>query len=432
MTVPVEQQLDRIRKEGEFYGFLKQMLENSETPEEQLIVKNIDMLLAHFDEITECTEQGKPFIAAMFTTAPEIYTALDIPWYMIMHTPFMAASAPFMMDDIDAARDRGFGSDLCTAIRLSINCVEAGITPIPHAIISLLYPCDGAPMLHQIISHNEDWQNVPVFAPDPPYHADERSVEYFAQELKRMVAFLEEHLNLKMDIDHLREVISESNKQYELWGEYNELRRTVPCPHGWNFGGPNCFAMAQCFKAGDPNGTEWFRQLVDIGEQRVREGRGQIEKEKIRFLWFDILPQGWSFNFMPWLEQKWGAVMVMDMFGNFPYQLIDTTNEDTMFKGLAARGLLHTPMIRQALGRADNFLGDIVRIVKDYKIDCVIWPGHMGHKDSAASVGMMREVCRDIGVPFLHIGLDLYDSRYTSVEQVKERCSQFFSAHGFG
>jgi len=166
----------------------------------------------------------------------------------------------------------------------------------------------------------------------------------------------------------------------------------------------------------------------------VREGRGANDyaKEKIRLLWFDIMPYGWVFEFMPWLELEWGAILVMDMFSNFPYTMIDTTSEETMFHDLAKRNLVDVPMIRQARGTAENFSSDIVRIVKDYKIDCVIWPGHMGHKDGAATAGIMRETCRDIGVPFLHIGLDLFDKRYTSVDEVKNRVSQFFTGMGLG
>ena len=103
-----------------------------------------------------------------------------------------------------------------------------------------------------------------------------------------------------------------------------------------------------------------------------------------------------------------------------------------MFQGLAKRCLFDVPMIRQARGIADNFLSDISRIVRDYKIDCVVWPGHMGHKDGAASGSLMREICRDLNVPLLHIGLDLYDRRYTTIEQIKDSMSQFFTAMGLG
>jgi hypothetical protein len=56
----------------------------------------------------------------------------------------------------------------------------------------------------------------------------------------------------------------------------------------------------------------------------------------------------------------------------------------------------------------------------------------MGHKDSAASISVMRDTCREIGVPFLHIGLDQFDRRYTPVEEVKNRIAEFFTAMGLG
>jgi hypothetical protein len=135
---------------------------------------------------------------------------------------------------------------------------------------------------------------------------------------------------------------------------------------------------------------------------------------------------GTTGEILPWLEQEFGAVMAMDMFGNFPYTLIDTSNEDEMFRGLAKRNMCDTPMVRQARGVADNFADDIVRIVKDFTIDTVIWPGHMGHKDGSASAGIMREICRDLGVQFVHIGMDLFDRRYTTPEEIKAKLALFF------
>jgi hypothetical protein len=45
---------------------------------------------------------------------------------------------------------------------------------------------------------------------------------------------------------------------------------------------------------------------------------------------------------------------------------------------------------------------------------------------------MMREICRELGVPFLTIGLDLFDPSYTTVDEVKDKMSQFFTAMGLG
>jgi hypothetical protein len=187
-----------------------------------------------------------------------------------------------------------------------------------------------------------------------------------------------------------------------------------------------CFSVAQLFRAGHEEGTEWFRSLVDCTEEKVKQGRGAVEKEKVRLFWFDIMPSGWLFEFMPWLEEEFGAVVVMDMFGNYPYTTIDTSNEREIWRGLAKRGLFETPMVRQAMGPAETFVNDLVRIVKDYQIDVVVWPGHMGHKETQGTFGIMQEACRDLGVPFLDLRMDIFDRRYATADQIKEKFSNFF------
>jgi len=431
-----EKSLARYKQERDWFALLREGTKMLPGEEGRLQEKLLTILLDSKETVVDCVENEKPFIAGYFCNAPELFHAMDLPWYMLMETPFLAASAPYLMSDIEGAENMGIGTDLCTAIRLPIYYIENGLMPVPTAVLGLLYPCDGAPMLHQVLEHNKAWKDVPIYSCDPPYTSDERAIEYFADELRRMADFLQKHTGKTLDMEKLVEVCEESNRSYELWQEYNELRRNVPCPHGWGLGGAQAFAISQCFVAGDPRCTDWFRQLYKCGELKIREGKGASEtegwKERIRLFWFDIMPYGWIFELMPWLEEEWGAVIVMDMFSNFPYSLIDTSSEKTIFHGLAKRNLLDAPMIRQARGTAENFSGDIRRIVKDYKIDCVIWPGHMGHKDGAATTGIMRETCRELAVPFLHIGLDLFDRRYTNPEEVRTKVSEYFRGMGLG
>jgi len=44
----------------------------------------------------------------------------------------------------------------------------------------------------------------------------------------------------------------------------------------------------------------------------------------------------------------------------------------------------------------------------------------------------MRETCRDLNVPFVHLGLDLFDRRYSTPDQIKDKISRFFRAMGLG
>ncbi len=429
-----EKSLKRYKEERDYFKLLLGATKVMPGEESVLQGKLLEILLDSKQAVVDCVENDKPFIGGYFCNAPELFTAMDLPWFMVMETPFLAATAPYLVNDIEGAEEMGLGTDLCTAIRLPMYYIEHGLMPMPTAVLGLLYPCDGAPMLHQMLQHNEAWKNVPIYSCDPPYKSDERAVEYFAEELRRMADFLTEHTGQALDMDKLATVCEESNRTYSAWQDYNELRRNIPSPHGWALDGAQAFAVSQCFVAGDPRCSEWFEQLYKCGEMRVQAGKGASEsegwEEKIRVLWFDIMPYGWVFEFMPWLEEEFGAVIVMDMFGNFPYTMIDTSSEETMFHDLAKRNLLDAPMIRQARSTAENFSEDIRRMVTDYRIDCVIWPGHMGHKDGSATHGIMRQTCRELEVPFMHIGLDLFDKRYTSVDEVKEKVTDFFKGMG--
>lgn len=423
--------LERFKQDRDFLQSAARMFEENPTEESHLHLPVAQAVAERYDKIVKCVEDGSPLVAG-HRIAGEIFAAMDLPWYQLLQTSFLASSAPYLPSYIDECERIGLVNDMCTAVRLSIYFIEAGLMPLPTVVASPLQPCDAAPLLYQTLARNEEWCNIPHFGFDAPYWEDERGIDYFAREFKEMVAFLKEHTGCSLDVDRLRQVIVESNKQYELWMEYNELKRAVPCPHGFGIGGMQCFAMTQMYRIGDSRGTAWYEDLIIDAETRVRDKRGIVSGEKIRVFWFDILPMGWMFEFIPWLEEEWGANIVMDMLSYTPYEPIDTSNEESMFRGMAKRSLSDIPMVRQARGVADNFANDIVRVVKDYKIDCVIWPGHMGHKDGSASIGIMREVCRELGVPFLTIGLDLFDPRYTTVEQVKERMSQFFTSMGMG
>src|SRR4030042_3833159 len=118
--------------EREVFQFLReQTLALIEIPEMQLQVKTLDSLLKMYGRILDAVENDKPFLSSYYCLAPELYTAMDMPYYMVMQTPFLASSVPYLLGDIDAAEEMGLGSDLCQPIRLSIYYVEANLSPLP-------------------------------------------------------------------------------------------------------------------------------------------------------------------------------------------------------------------------------------------------------------------------------------------------------------
>ena len=424
-----EQRLARVFEEIATYSLYEEALKANPGDLGHLHLPLVRNVLRQHRETIRCVQEGIPFAASYFTDAPEIFTAMDIHWYHLIAQSFGGGGENIhMMDDLEGADKLPIATDICTLLRLAVYYLDAGVLPKPTVLVALNEPCDGVIGLHEALRRHREWRDVPTFTPDPPYFSDERSIQYFAGELKRMVEFLTRHTRMTLDINRLREVVEETNKQYALWVEYNELRRAKPCPHGYKLSMAP-FGLVQTAGSGDPEHTKWYADLVADAEMRIRDNKPEVPDERIRALWFDVQPI-WFDSLAPWMETEWGAVVVLCMFGYSPYTQVDTSTEDTIFAGLAKRNLIDPPMIRQARGIADNFLSDIARIVRDYQIDCVIWPGHMGHKDGAASVSLMREACRDLGVAFLTIGVDQFDKRYTTIDQMKDKISQFFNAMG--
>ncbi len=412
----------------EYTAMIKHMAKSSDE-EIQLQVPMVQLLVEQTELLIQCVEKDEPVIMSWFNLAPEIFSAMDVVWYDL--SQLIAPTARSTVKILAAADQLSLPKDICSLQRLMMSVIRNEEVPVPTAIIALLYPCDGISPFHDAVI--QLWRNIPYFAIDPPYENDERSIAYAAGEFRRMISFLEEQTGKKLDFDRLKKTVEESNAQYRLFMEYNELKRAIPCPHQ-SFSGTILAPITQCFylSAGKPRGTAILQSFVDHAEKRVKENKGSSFKERIRVYWADLPPNAIMAELRPWLQEEWGANVVMDYVSDCPYEIIDTSSEETIVRGLANRSLNHSFMIRQARGRIDTVINDYVRIVKSYKIDCVFIPGHMGHKDGSASLGLLKEVCRELGVPSLYIGMDLWDPKYTPIDELKDKISIFFSTMELG
>ena len=420
--------LERFRQYRDGKRAFISQVEQSPEPN-PVLIGAFRLLLADDERIIDCIENDKPLLSSWYGNANEIYAAMDIQAYCPVDNILHLGPTQEDLDGMDAIPIPG---DMCGLIKIGAYAVEKGLVPVPTAMIAMLEPCDAQSALHEAWLNTEGWEGVPTFALDPAYGTGEYDYTYFAGELRRLIAFLEDHVGRKLDYDRLREVIEVTNEQYAAWAEYNEYRRAVPCPHPSSFPTSDmCWGLTQHIVAGQPEVVEVFNMLAADAEQKVKAGIGAIPNERIRILWADLVPF-WHGPLSEWLAEEWQANVVMDFEGYTPYEHIDTSTEESMLVGLAKRCLAEVPMIRQARGSVDVMIEDITRIAKDYKCDCVIFPGHVGHKDQSASVGFLKEACRDLKIPLLILTVDNFDPRYTTLDVLKRQISEFFDAHQLG
>ncbi len=425
--------------------YVQEMLDNitalskSDDPYDKVLVEYYLLRQARNARVKEAIAKGTPTASVGGNCVPELCVSLDMDVFQALEFPLFDAMMEGGLDGLHKLIDTSaemLGDNMCTFIRLAGAAMELNQCPKGTVVIGMSSICEAGSALQQLVRTNPHYKEIPSVSVESPGRRegvpDEEALEYIAEQLKNdFVPFLEKYAGKKLDMDRLKFVCQESNEQLRLWWEYNELRRNKPCPSDWevaNF----VNSVARYWGLGYPECKAWLKKLVDVCEQRVKEHKGITGiNEKIRVFWFDFPPIVWGNKVWPWLGKEFGAVMVMDLYSdNPPHTYINTKDEKQMWKDLAKRSSYDFGMPRIALGSADLYAKDTVRVVKDLSCDAVIWPGHMGHKDAGALVNIVQEQCRNLKVPFLNLGCDLADDRYVSPDKIKDKIANFFQASG--
>jgi benzoyl-CoA reductase subunit B len=382
-------------------------------------------------KLFDYVKEGIPVVASNDDFFPELFTALDLPYYFLVRQGlefgFHVGKGP---ECVDGYNELGGSSSLCSLQKAAAYLLMTGKLPKPSAIITTSTSCDGQTAVNELMFNYEPWAGVPRISVDASFEKDESSMEYLGRQWMRVIPFLEKAAGRKLDFDRLKEVCEESNRQSLLCFDFQELRRAKPSPvrADWGF---LAYMMTRWTACGLPDGTAWVQRLFDATVERVKNGLGiDGVTEKIRYAWFDILPC-WSDKLFPRLEKDYGAVNMMDLYGyTAPWPVIDTSSLETIFTSFAKRFLIGNPMTRQIFALSSVYGGDAVNIAKNFKCNAMIMPSHVGHKDGSASHKIVKDMFRQIGVPFLVVGCDVFDERYMPADVVYQKIATFFETSG--
>ena len=391
------------------------------------------------ERMISCIKEEGPLVCGCYCTFPEILKAMDIDWYNMVSAPLVVFTPLFdesAMEIFHEAIDRTTMPSYVCSFHKIVN-ERTFLSPTPSAVLSMSRPCDGVALLFSSMRHywkKEGWRNVDHFAINTPYKNNNLGLKYTADEIRQLISFLEEHTGKKVDMTKLKEVVEETNRHYELWGDCNDVSRSVPSPYA---GFPGLFVwhtVTNCpTLIGSAQAAEFVQQYTEAGIKKLKAEADVLqEQEKIRMLWMDI-PPFFAPEMVTLLMDEFGAKVVMDIHGFMrASSIVDTSSEQSMFEGLGIRHGFDSMMFRLSNGNIDGLLADVEWIVKAYSIDCVVGSGHVGHKDCNSSKGLLTETCRHLGVPVLHFNFDGYDERFTTLGEIRTIFSTFFDAYELG
>lgn len=321
---------------------------------------------------------------------------------------------------IDIAENAGIPPDVCSLPKSTVGVALAGHMPQPAAMVTSNMPCDGGMAQYALI---ERALQVPTYRLDVPHDFhDERAVDYFADQLRELVEWLEAHTPGRMDWDRLRQVCELRNQAMEHELELWDLLCARPAPMAAE---PVYLShmMWGVARPGTERGVAVFRRIAELARHNLEQGRGALDDERYRVaLWNP--PTLIALDLFAWAEQAYGVALLMDMLTYHRHPFVDTASPETMLRDLG-RIIMQGPMARHTRGPAANFFGDLFHMVERFGLDMIWMAGHVGCKNTQALGGMFRELCRARDIPLLLIDYDLSDTRVVSPAGIREQVERF-------
>ena len=353
---------------------------------------------------------------------PEILRAMGLsPWMPEILGIVLPMIVPDAMEEyIDAAENEGVPADVCSLPKAVIGITVKDRLPDAQAVVTSNLPCDGGLASYIYV---EKKTKVPVFRLDIPHNfKDERAEKYFVGELERMITWLEEHTPGRMDWDRLKEICEERNRMMEYELELWDMIAVRPAPLAAEAVYLSHLYFFNVY-SGMKAATETFRRLVDLAKENLEKGIAAVPNEKYRALLWNP-PTMHALDLFAVAEERYGVTCVIDSmsFNRLPF--IDTSTRESMLQGLG-RNIMNGPMARHTRGPMENYFDDIFHIIKRFDIDMLWMAGHIGCKNTQALNNIMREKCREAGVPVLIIDYDLSDTRITPREGILAQVDHF-------
>lgn len=382
------------------------------------------LMADYYTESAMVKAQKKP-VAWLSSVAPvEVCYTMDVFPVYPENYGTMCAARKLSAEFCAAAEAKGFSADLCSYALNNLGSIYLNKGPFmgqglpePDLLIATEHACSSMAKWWEELSRHF---NVPLYIVDSALPIGEdpspRHINYFAEQLKELMEFVEEHTGNKFDMDKFKEVLGYSDEASKLFLEIGALRKTVPSPISPIEIFTNMFPIVTL--AGKKEAVEFYNELyAEISELAERK-EAAVPNEKYRLLW-DLFPIWYNLNLFKYIEEK-GGVVVADVYATTFGGRVDISRP---FEGLAER-YVGNPLLSYGVQQKTELYK---QMIKEYHVDGVIF--HSNRSCRMASMGqydVKQGIYEDLGIPGAIFESDFVDPRSYSDEQVKDVLDSFF------
>ncbi|MDD1777916.1 MAG: 2-hydroxyacyl-CoA dehydratase family protein [Candidatus Helarchaeota archaeon] len=399
------------------------LIERIVTENEQIAMRSFLRHSIHvLDDIIQ-NAGDKPIIGYHFAFPGDLLQCFDATLVCFEVVPYLMASlmpngAEYFYDRITAF---GHPFHSCTSQKGIMGMALDGLVDLDLAICPT-GPCDNTIASYQFFSNQ---MKIPVFIADFPHYKNERAYKYAAEELVRQIDEIGKLIGQEPDYARLRTALNHSREAQAYLAEINEMRRATPCPIE-SIVNP-LITGAITMMPGRPEKTQFFKEVSDLMKKRIKNHEGRGGEEKFRSFWPNI-SQFYDMGFYEWMDRELGMTQLVDVFTYLFFEPIQDPMHDSVesiFQQIAKQALNY-PMTHQAQSFIETMVEDTLWGVKAFKADCAIMTGHLGCKQIASAIQIIREELRDrLSIPMLTIEVDIGDKRFNSIDAVKYEIAEF-------
>jgi benzoyl-CoA reductase/2-hydroxyglutaryl-CoA dehydratase subunit BcrC/BadD/HgdB len=255
-----------------------------------------------------------------------------------------------------------------------------------------------------------------VHSPRATGEVDDLMVEHVGRQIEALVEPLEAVAGTKLDIDKLRQTIDLSRQCTMLWKAVLETAANVPSPITF-FDGTIQMGPAVVMRGGQ-EAIDYYRLLLEELNQRITDGVGAVEGERLRVYWEGMPIWGKLKDLsMQFLELK-ACVVASTYCNSWVFEALDPADP---FRSMARAysGIF--------ICRSDDFKEQyITQMAEKYKIDGVLYhDAKTCPNNSNSRYEMPQRLEKKLGRPYLIINGDLNDLRLYSEEQTRTNIEAF-------
>jgi len=402
----------------------------------------IALCAKYFENLLTAHDKGRKTAATTFCFSPTILYALDVvPVCLeVLSAMMMLAYRRGTGEFLDYCNEVGFTETSCSSQRGALGGFLAGLgSQIDMVVTDTPGVCDTNA---NAFAFAAAYLKKPFFQLDfPPVLVDPRSDAYHREDYRALVRFLEEQTGNRLEVDRLREIMTEVQRQDEIAAELDDLARIVPNPMPVAF---NFMVYAGRFLFGGmPECTRVLESLRTVARANAANGVSGLQsgQEKLRAFFCYIDHYAQNLRLWQMLDELGigyvGSILAKHWAPNSPYvrefdkrsaaYTVDTTDLDTLLDSIASLNS-RMPMVKSIRGPYDApnmWLEDTLALAKMYSADFIVYNGTPGCRNTW---GMLKLFARDTekaGFPTYIMYADAFDERVQSWEATRERFEEF-------